>query len=429
MSAPLEFTISQRSKVSRARSGVVRTLHGEFPTPAFMPVGTKGTIKGILPSDVARIGARIVLGNTYHLLLRPGAETVAQLGGLHAMMGWAGPILTDSGGYQAYSMADNNAIDDDGVSFRSIVDGSEVRLTPESATRAQNLIGADIIMAFDDCPPSVDPDAGPVNQTRLRLAAMRDAPNASGYDHAARLDLANERTVRWLERCKHAHARPDEQALFGIVQGGTDLDRRSRSAEQVCNIDLPGYAIGGVAVGEGPEDIARVTAFTAERMPEGKPRYLMGVGYERDIVGAVLAGVDMFDCVLPTRNGRSAWAFTREGPLRLRNAAHAHDTRPIEPGCDCPACDPSGGGVHGGAGAFSRAYLRHLFASDEMLGPILVSLHNLRHFQRLMSDLRGAIATDDWARFASSWPVAAGAVPPSLLEAAEGRRASPHSGG
>jgi len=429
MHAPLAFTITHRSRASAARAGVVSTPHGEFRTPAFMPVGTKGTIKGALPADVARTGAEIVLGNTYHLLLRPGAEAVARLGGLHAFMGWAGPILTDSGGYQAYSMADRNAVDDDGVSFRSIVDGSEVRLTPESATAAQNLIGADIIMAFDDCPPSVDPEDGPVNQTRLRLAATRDAPASACYDHGARLDLANERTVRWLERCKRAHARPSEQALFGIVQGGTDLDRRAWSAERVCNIDLPGYAIGGVAVGEGPEDIQRVTAFTAARMPEDKPRYLMGVGYERDIVAAVLAGVDMFDCVLPTRNGRSAWAFTRAGTLRLRNAAHADDTRPIEPGCDCPACDPAGGGAHGGAGAFSRAYLRHLFACDEMLGPILVSLHNLRHFQRLMADLRAAIASEDWARFAAAWPVAAGAIPPELRAPAEGRGASAQSGG
>ncbi len=433
MGGPLEFTISHRSRTCSARVGVVRTPHGEFETPAFMPVGTKGTIKGILPTDVARTGARVVLGNTYHLLLRPGPEAVAAMGGLHAMMGWGGPILTDSGGYQAYSMADRNAVDDDGVSFRSIIDGSRVRMTPESATHTQNLIGADIIMAFDDCPPSVDPEAGPVNQTRLRLAAMRDAGKGTGYDHASRLDLANERTVRWLGRCKAAHKRPDDQALFGIVQGGTDLDRRARSAQQVCNIDLPGYAIGGVAVGEGPEDIARVTAFTAARMPEDKPRYLMGVGYERDIVAAVLAGVDMFDCVLPTRNGRSASAFTSTGQIRLRNAAHAGDTRPIEPGCDCPACDPAGGGVHpgiGGArGGFSRAYLRHLFACEEMLGPILVSLHNLRHFQRLMGALRTAIASDDWASFAAAWPVAAGSIQGDLLDGTEAGRASAQSGG
>ncbi len=430
MGAPLEFEIKARSRRSRARTGVVRTPHGEFETPAFMPVGTKGTIKGILPTDVARTGAQIVLGNTYHLLLRPGPERVGELGGLHAMMGWAAPILTDSGGYQAYSMADKNAVDDDGVSFRSIVDGSLVRMTPESATRTQNLIGADIIMAFDDCPPSVDPESGPTNQTRLRLAAMRDAQKDTGYDHDARLDLANERTVRWLERCVRAHERPGEQALFGIVQGGTDLDRRARSAEQVCNIDLPGYAIGGVAVGEGAEDIARVTEFTAARMPEDKPRYLMGVGYERDIVAAVLAGVDMFDCVLPTRNGRSASAFTRTGQIRLRNAKFVDDTSPIEPGCDCPACDGAGGGVHAPSGAppgaFSRAYLRHLFASEEMLGPILVSLHNLRHFQRLMEDLRSAIATDDWAGFAAAWPVAAATVPGG---GAEGGGASAQSGG
>lgn len=408
MPAPLRFTIDARSGLARA--GRVDTPHGSFETPAFMPVGTRGTVKGILPHMVRQTGAQILLNNTYHLMLRPGSELIQRMGGVHKFMNWDGPILTDSGGYQAYSMADINAVDDDGVSFKSILNGSMIRMTPESATRIQNELGPDIMMAFDDCPPSVDPGEGPVSQARLRHAARRDAGKGkSVYDHAARLDLANERTVRWLERCKAAHARPDEQALFGIIQGGTDLGRRDWCLERVAGIDLPGYAIGGVAVGESPEDIARIVRHTAPKMPEDKPRYLMGVGYERDITAAVLAGVDMFDCVLPTRNGRNGNAFTAEagedGQLRLKNARFAEDPRPLETGCDCPACDPAahGWGTFEGQG-FSRGYIRHLFACDEMLGPILVTLHNLRFFQRLTADLRAAIRGDDWAGFVASRP-------------------------
>ncbi len=410
MPTPLTFEILARS--GHARVGRVTTPHGSFDTPAFMPVGTKATVKGILPRDVRASGAQILLNNTYHLMLRPGSELIQQMGGVHRFMGWDGPILTDSGGFQAYSMADINAINDDGVTFKSIVNGSMITLTPERAMQVQNELGPDIMMAFDDCPPSVDPENAPVNQTRLRLAAMRDTQDARGYDHEARLDLANERTVRWLERCKAAHARADEQALFGIVQGGTDLDRRTKSVTDVCSIDLPGYAIGGVAVGESPDDIKRVVDHTAPLMPDDKPRYLMGVGYERDIVAAVLAGVDMFDCVLPTRNARNANAFTRAGQIRLKNAKFNDDPGPIEEGCDCPACDPA---RHGWATVdgrpFSRAYLRHLFLSDEMLGPILVSLHNLRHFQRLTGEMREAIASSDWHTFGARWPMCADLLP------------------
>ncbi len=410
MPTPLSFEILARS--GHARAGRVTTPHGTFDTPAFMPVGTKATVKGILPRDVRASGAQILLNNTYHLMLRPGSELVQQMGGVHRFMGWDGPILTDSGGFQAYSMADINAVNDDGVTFKSIINGSMITLTPERAMRVQNELGPDIMMAFDDCPPSVDPENAPVNQTRLRLAAMRDAQDSNGYDHQARLDLANERTVRWLERCKAAHARPDEQALFGIVQGGTDLDRRSRSVTDVCSVDLPGYAIGGVAVGESPDDIKRVVDHTAPLMPNDKPRYLMGVGYERDIVAAVLAGVDMFDCVLPTRNARNANAFTRTGQIRLKNARFNDDPDPIEPGCDCPACDPASHGWRTVDGLpFSRAYLRHLFLSEEMLGPILVSLHNLRHFQRLTGELRGVIRSGDWASFGARWPTCADLMP------------------
>ncbi len=395
-----------------------------------MPVGTRGTVKGILPAQLRQTGAECVLNNTYHLMLRPGSEAIARRGGVHRFMCWDGPILTDSGGYQAYSMADINAVDEDGVTFKSILTGERIRLTPEISMRVQNELGPDIMMAFDDCPPSVDPAGAPANQTRLRLAAMRDSGKKSGYSHEQRLDLALERTTRWLQRCKAAHARPGEQALFGIVQGGVDLERRARSVEQVCNIDLPGYAIGGVAVGESGDEIRRVVRFTASRLPEDRPRYLMGVGYAHDLVAAVCAGVDMFDCVLPTRNGRNANAFVRvpdegdvagdvgsgwRGQIRLRNAKYAEDDRPLEAGCDCPACDPGGHGwpsVEGGP--FTRAYIRHLFLCGEMLGPILVSLHNLRFYQRLMIDVRAAVANDDWLGLANRWPGAVTGLPAGL---------------
>lgn len=366
-----------------------------------MPVGTRGALKGLLPRDVAETGSQIILGNTYHLMLRPGAETVASLGGLHAFMNWPGPILTDSGGYQVYSLGDTNTVTDEGVIFKSIVDGARIELTPERSMDIQHKLGADIIMAFDDCPPSVDPRS--FNEARKRLTAQRTKAQAS-YDHSRRLDLANERTIRWLERCDAFHrasGRGDRQALFGIVQGGTDLDKRAVSARQITSIELPGYAIGGVAVGEGFAEIVSVVELTAPLLPEAKPRYLMGVGYERDILAAVQAGCDMFDCVLPTRNGRNANAFTSTGPIRLRNARYVLDQSPIEEGCDCPACSGWGDEPR----PFSRAYLRHLFMAGEMLGPILVSLHNVRHFQRLMLDIRACIREDGWSDLARRWPV------------------------
>lgn len=381
-----------------------------------MPVGTRASVKGLLPHLVAQAGSQIILNNTYHLFLRPGHELIRRMGGVHRFMNWEGPILTDSGGYQAYSMADLNAVDDEGVTFRSIVDGSKIRFTPERAMEVQNALGSDIIMAFDDCPPSKgdeqehggagsaggDGEAsapsrphGRVADPRLSRVLKRDKVQ----DHAARLDQANERTVRWLERCKASHARANEQALFGIVQGGTDLDRRTWSAERICNIELPGYAIGGVAVGESSDDIARVVRHTAPLLPSERPRYLMGVGYERDLLAAVLAGVDMFDCVLPTRNGRNANAFTPTGQIRLRNAKHAEDQGPIDPSCDCVAC---------AGGKFTRGYLRHLFMADEMLGPILTSLHNIRHFQRFMRDVRSTIVSGAWGELGARWPIATG---------------------
>lgn len=404
----LRFDISHRCAHTGARIGRVTTLHGSFDTPAFMAVGTRASVKGLLPELVRRTGAQIILNNTYHLMLRPGSDLIERFGGVHRFMNWNGPILTDSGGYQAFSMADLNAVDDDGVTFKSIIDGSMVRMTPERAMQVQNQLGSDIAMAFDDCPPSMDPDAGPTNQVRLRQAALRDTMRKKGYDHAERLRVANERTIRWLERCKRAHARADEQSLFGIIQGGTDLEQRTWCAQRVAAIDLPGYAIGGVAVGEPHEQIVQVTRHTAALMPPDKPRYLMGVGYERDIVAAVRTGVDMFDCVLPTRNGRNANAFTSTGQIKLRNARYAEDKGALEEGCDCVACSP---GAYGWetpeGGAFSRGYIRYLFSAGEMLGPILVSLHNLRHFQRLMLDIRRAIREDGWLEFARRWPVAA----------------------
>jgi queuine tRNA-ribosyltransferase len=407
----LRFEVLSRSTSTRARLGRVTTPHGTFDTPAFMPVGTRGTVKGLLPELVARTGSQILLNNTYHLLLRPGPEIVQGLGGVHRFMNWPRPILTDSGGYQAFSMSDINKVDDEGVTFKSVVDGSEIRLTPERATQVQNQLGADIIMAFDDCPPAAatNPEeaASDAATDRRAARAIRRDAGKLGYDHAQRLKVANERTVRWLERCKAAHARPGDQALFGIIQGGTDLDQRSWSAERITNIDLPGFAIGGVAVGESSAAIARVVQHTAPLMPENKPRYLMGVGYERDLLSAVKAGVDMFDCVLPTRNGRNANAFTPTGQIRLRNAKYEADPQPIERGCDCQACSPATHGWNVEQGwVFGRGYLRHLFMAGEMLGPILVSLHNVRYFQRLMLDVRRTILDDDWAGLARRWPIA-----------------------
>ncbi|MBS0196017.1 MAG: tRNA guanosine(34) transglycosylase Tgt [Planctomycetes bacterium] len=417
----MSFEISARSRASSARRGRVTTLHGTFDTPAFMPVGTRGTIKGILPALVAQTGSQIVLNNTYHLMLRPGSELIQRMGGVHAFMNWNGPILTDSGGYQAFSLAATNKVTDEGVTFKSIVDGAVILLTPERAMQVQNELGPDIMMALDDCPPSISPasdDRDEAQVQRVSQVVARDAAagaRSDTFDLIKRLDIANERTVRWLERCKAAHRRPGEQSLFGIVQGGTDPQRRTWCAERVCNIDLPGYAIGGVAVGEAPEQIAAVVRHTAPLLPDAKPRYLMGVGYERDLLAAVLAGVDMFDCVLPTRNGRNANAFTAAGQVRLRNAKFAEDQGPIEAGCDCHSCDPARHGwVTPGGRPFSRGYLRHLFMVGEMLGPILVTLHNLRHFQRFMSDLRERIVDDDWSGLLRRWPVAAAGLGPGM---------------
>lgn len=408
----IRFEITARASGSRARGARLSTPHGVIETPAFMPVATAAAMKGVLPEQVRDSGAQCILNNAYHLMLRPGAERVRRLGGVHAFMRWDAPILTDSGGFQAFSMSASNELTEEGVTFRSFVDGSRVHLSPETSIAVQNDLGADIIMAFDDCPPasaggarddaesaaadggveggpSSAPAAPVVKSPTLRSTRVR-AP----ADLAIRRRDAVERSARWLVRCVAAHRAVERQALFGIVQGGTDLELRRRSIDETCAIELPGYAIGGVAVGESPEEIERVVRFTAPLLPEAKPRYLMGVGYERDIVAAVDAGVDMFDCVLPTRSGRNALVFTRTGPLRLRNSRYADDPAPIAPECACPAC----------RGGFSRAYLRHLFIAGEMLGPILASLHNLRHFQDLLLDIRRAIRDDAWSSIRGAWP-------------------------
>jgi queuine tRNA-ribosyltransferase len=332
-----------------------------------MPVGTQGTIKGVLPDHVAATGAQCILANTYHLTLRPGEKTVAALGDLHRFMAWPGPILTDSGGFQVFSLADINKINDDGVTFRSHIDGSVVHLTPARSMQVQNDLGADIMMAFDECPPA-------------------DAP----LEYQV---TAVERTLRWARICLEAHARPDRQALFGIVQGGTDKGLRERCAAELIRMDFPGYAIGGLAVGEGFEAMRSVLSFVTPLLPADRPRYLMGVGYPRDIAAAVREGVDTFDCVLPTRNGRNAYAFTATGPIRLRNSKYARDTGPIEAGCDCYACQN-----------FTRGAIRHYFFAAEMLGPVLVSVHNIRFYQRFMADLRRAIAGGAFDEFCRSDP-------------------------
>ncbi len=373
----IRFEILGRSSENNARIGRVQTPHGVFDTPAFMPVATAAAMKGLTPEQVKSTGSQILLNNTLHCMLRPGSERIAAFGSSHTFMRWHGPILTDSGGFQAFSMADLRTLDDDGVTFRSFVDGALVRMTPEISMRAQNQIGADIIMAFDDCPP-----------------AAADVPQQ-------RVEQAVQRSVAWLQRCKVAHTDTQRQSLFGIVQGGTDCALRKQSVEQTCAIELPGYAIGGVAVGESANAIADVVQFTTPLLPVDRPRYLMGVGYPRDIVMAVAAGVDMFDCVLPTRNGRNALAFTRAGPLRLRNARWALDQNPIESDCDCSTC----------ANGLSRGYLRHLFSAGEMLGPTLVSLHNLRLYQRLMLDIRRAIVCNAWSSLRSDWPCLSAADP------------------
>jgi queuine tRNA-ribosyltransferase len=327
-----------------------------------MPVGTHGAIKAMTPEQVRATGAEVVLGNTYHLALRPGEGLVQKLGGLHDFMRWSGPLLTDSGGFQVFSLP-NKEISDDGVRFKNEVDGSAMFLSPERSIEIQNALGADIIMAFDECTPY------PAQKSLVSAGVQR--------------------TLGWLARCIEAHAHPERQALFGIVQGGTDLEQRTSCAAQVTSFDLPGYAIGGVSVGEGHELLCRVTEHTAPLLPTNKPRYLMGVGMPEDLLAAIGYGMDMFDCVIPTRYARSASVFTVRGRIRLTNRRYRRDAYPIDTSCDCTAC----------AGGFSRAYIHHLFAANEVLSAILCSIHNVRFYQRLMQRARQAIEEDRYGKW------------------------------
>ncbi|MSQ94314.1 MAG: tRNA guanosine(34) transglycosylase Tgt [Gemmataceae bacterium] len=338
----------------KARLGRLHTAHGAVETPVFMAVGTQATVKGLTPIQLEDAGVQIVLGNTYHLTLRPGDELIAELGGLHKFMNWPRPILTDSGGYQIYSLAANLKIDDRAAVFRSHIDGDLLELTPEKAVRIQENLGSDIAMCLDECPPA-------------------DTP--ADYRR-----IAVERTLLWAKRCQAAHRRPD-QALFAIVQGGTDVDLRVRCAETLAKLDFPGYALGGFSVGETTQQMAAALEPSADALPQHKPRYLMGVGKPLDLLLGIARGIDMFDCVMPTRNGRNATAFTQSGQVKLRNSCHKRDSAPLESDCGCPTCRQ-----------FSRAYLHHLFLADEMLGPTLLSLHNLAFYNRLMADVRHAIA-------------------------------------
>ncbi|MBN8844510.1 MAG: tRNA guanosine(34) transglycosylase Tgt [Sphingomonadales bacterium] len=349
-----------------ARTGVIRMQRGEIRTPAFMPVGTAATVKAMRPAEVRATGADIILGNTYHLMLRPGAERMARLGGLHGFMGWDRPILTDSGGYQVMSLSALTKQSEEGVSFKSHLDGSRHMLTPERSMEIQRLLGSDIVMAFDECPPNgVDAKRAVASMERsMRWAARSRAGFDAGEEHAAR------------------------SALFGIQQGSLDEKLRARSAEALIDIGFDGYAIGGLAVGEGQEAMFGVLDYAPAQLPADKPRYLMGVGKPDDLVGAVARGVDMFDCVLPTRSGRNGQAFTWDGPVNIRNAKHAEDLGPLDASCDCPVCT-----------TWSRAYLHHLVRAGEMLGAMLMTQHNLHFYQALMQRMRDAIAAGSFSAF------------------------------
>ncbi len=358
---PVAFEELARDPNSSARVGRLTTPHGIVETPVFMPVGTQATIKGLTPDLVRETGTQMVLANTYHLALRPGEDVVAELGGLHAFMQWDGPILTDSGGFQVFSMAGRVKLAESGVAFRSHIDGRLLDLTPERAIQIQEALGADVAMCLDHCP------ALPTS-----VEAIADAVG---------------RTIRWARRCREAHTKPS-QALFGIVQGGSHDDLRAECVEELVAIGFDGYAIGGVSVGESREQVRKALEVSTHRLPRDKARYLMGVGRPQDVIDAMATGVDMFDCVMPTRNGRNATCQTAFGPVKLRNAAHRRDPRPLEEACSCYTCRK-----------FSRAYLRHLFIAGEMLGPILASIHNIAYLQRLTAEAREAIGSGRFVRW------------------------------
>ena len=353
MNQPLfRYELHATDSGCRARRGLFHTPHGPVETPTFMPVGTQGAVKGLTIDMVRSTGAQMVLSNTYHLALRPGEAVVRELGGLHQFMGWNGPILTDSGGFQLFSLAENTKITEQGATFRSHIDGSKFELTPERAIEIQEALGSDVAMVLDH-----------VLKLPSEPRLVRDAC---------------ERSIRWAARCQAAATRSD-QAQFAIVQGGLDADLRQWCAAELVKLNFPGYAIGGLSVGEEPAEMYRILDATCPVLPTDRPRYLMGVGRPQDLLEGIRRGVDLFDCVMPTRNGRNALAFTDAGPVRLRNLVHQRDIRPLDP--DTPSL----------ASAHSRGYLRHLFLADEMLGPMLVSVHNLAYYQRLMTESRAAI--------------------------------------
>lgn len=359
---PFEFTIDAVDGL--ARLGHLETPHGRIETPVFAPVGTQATVKAMRPRDLQDLGASLILSNTYHLYLRPGDELIRDLGGLHRFMGWNGPILTDSGGFQVFSLSDARRIDSDGVTFKSHLDGSSHRFTPETSIRIQENLGADIIMMFDECPP----------------------PREREY-----VSQSLDRTHSWAERCLAAKTRPD-QALFGIIQGGIFRDLREASARFLLDLDLPGYAVGGLAVGETKDEMYQVLDWLEPMLPRDKPRYLMGVGAADDLVNGVLRGIDIFDCVLPTRIARNGAALIAGGRINLRNARYTADPSPIDPDCACYTCT-----------GFSRAYLRHLVKADEILASILLTTHNLHFLLQLMADLRKAIRKGSLAEYAENY--------------------------
>ncbi|WP_353204206.1 tRNA guanosine(34) transglycosylase Tgt [Sphingomonas sp.] len=370
MTTPPRFAFAIHATDGAARTGEIAMRRGVIRTPAFMPVGTVGTVKGVKPADVRAAGADIILGNTYHLMLRPGAERMARLGGLHGFMGWDRPILTDSGGYQVMSLSDLTKRDENGVTFKSHIDGSRHTLSPERSIEIQRLLGSDIVMAFDELVPTT-------STPEVQAAAMA-------------------RSMRWAKRSRDAfdaggtHA--ENAAIFGIQQGALDRTLRGDSAAALIDIGFDGYAVGGLAVGEGQGAMFGCLGFAPGQLPADKPRYLMGVGKPDDIVGAVERGIDMFDCVLPTRSGRTGQAFTRMGPINIRNAKFAEDTGPLDPVCACPVC-----------ATWSRAYLHHLVRAGEMLGAMLMTEHNLYFYQALMADLRSAIIAGRLKIFADAF--------------------------
>jgi queuine tRNA-ribosyltransferase len=354
---------SKLAQDGRARSGLLRTTHGEVRTPNFMPVGTAGAVKAVTPEELRSCGAQIVLCNTYHLYLRPGHELVRELGGLHRFMHWTGPILTDSGGFQIFSMAGLRRIDDEGVRFKSHLDGSQHLLTPETSMEIQAALGSDIAMVLDECP------SGP---------ATREA-----------VDRAVRRSSAWARRCRETYVGPGQ--VFGIVQGGVYPDLRERSANELLELDFPGYAVGGVSVGEPAEDIPRIVGLTADLLPRDRPRYLMGVGTPQDLLVAVSAGIDLFDCVLPTRNARNGLLFTSDGKVHIKRSQYRDDPRPLDANCDCETCSN-----------YSRAYLRHLYLAREILAARLHTIHNLTFYLGLMREIREAIGDGRYSTFAAA---------------------------